>query len=296
MNRSLLILLIFNTSFCFSQLYIKSDSLNKSRLIGSSVLVASAWTSSFIGLSKIWYEDFEKSKFHFFDDSKNWMQMDKIGHSYSTYHFSQQLSKTYRWAGMDPKKSAIIGSSISFAYLLSIEFLDGRSTNWGFSWSDVLANSMGSTLYLTQELVYEQQVFKLKFSYFPSKFAAYRPEVLGSTFPEKLLKDYNAQNYWLTFSPVFFLKNSKFPKYINLAIGYSVNQKLLGDKDVFVSSDGLTTFNAERQFLLSLDLDIKALKIKKQWLKSLLAPFNSIKVPFPTLILSKNSLSGKLYL
>ena len=50
------------------------------------------------------------------DDSKDWLQMDKAGHLYATYHFCEQVSKLYRWSGVNKRKSAIIGSSTAFAY------------------------------------------------------------------------------------------------------------------------------------------------------------------------------------
>jgi hypothetical protein len=267
-----------------AQFFVKSDSLNKSRVLASSIFTTSSWAASTIGLSQIWYKDYEKTNLHSFNDSKNWLQMDKAGHLYATYHFSEQVSKLYRWSGVNKRKSAIIGSSAAFGYQFSIEMLDGYSSEWGFSWSDLLANSLGSSLYLGQELAFEKQVFKLKFSYFPSDYAHYRPHVLGSNFQEKLLKDYNAQRYWLSFSPVFFLKKTKFPRYINLALGYSIDQKLVGDKEFYQTADGLNSFSSKREFILSLDIDVKELNIKKQWLKSLLAPFNSIKIPFPALV------------
>ncbi len=291
--KKLLFFFLFSNFTIHAQFYVKADSLNKKRVLATTFLNAGIWSSSNIALSKIWYSDYEKTAFHSFNDSKNWLQMDKVGHFYSTYHFSEQVSKSYRWAGVNDKTSAVIGSSVAFGYQFSIEMLDGRSSGWGFSWSDLGANTLGSALYLGQELAFKKQVFKLKFSYFPSEYAQYRPNVLGSTFSEKLLKDYNAQTYWLSFSPVFYLKETKFPKWINLALGYSVDQKLMGDLETYTTIDGLKSFNSKREFILSLDIDVKNLPIKKQWLKSLLAPFNSIKIPFPALVLRDGVFYGR---
>jgi hypothetical protein len=292
-KKSVLFIFIFALNFFQAQFYLKADSLNKKRVLGTTVLTSSVFSSSTIGLSQIWYSDYKKTKFHSFNDSKNWLQMDKVGHFYIAYHFSEQISKAYRWSGVNYKKSAIIGASAAWAYQYSIEMLDGKSSGWGFSWSDIAANTFGSSLYLGQELAFKKQLFKLKFSYFSSDFAQYRPTTLGSTFPEKLLKDYNAQTYWLSFSPVFYLKNCKFPKWINLSFGYGIDQKLLGDLETYTTLDGLYTFHSKREFMLSLDIDVKNLNIKKQWLKSLLAPFNSIKIPFPALVLRDGVLYGK---
>lgn len=295
MKLFLVFIFIFCLNFFQAQFYVKSDSLNKKRVLGTTLLTASLFSGSYLGLSQIWYSDYEKTPFHSFDDSKNWLQMDKVGHLYATYHFSEQVSKAYRWSGVNSKKSALFGASTAWAYQFSIEMLDGKSSGWGFSWSDIAANTFGSTFYLGQELALKKQLFKLKFSYFPSDYASYRPTVLGSTFSEKLLKDYNAQTYWLSFSPVFFLKNPNFPKWINIALGYSVDQKLVGDMETYTvyGCFGNQVFHSKREFVLSLDIDVKNLKIKKQWLKSLLAPFNSIKIPFPALVLRDGKVIGK---
>lgn len=278
----------------FSQTFFQnSDTLLKKRVLLTSISNATIWSSSIIALNSIWYSGYEKTPFHTFDDSKNWLQMDKVGHVYAAYHFSEIVSKTYRWTGLSQNTSAIIGASSAFGYQLSLEFLDSRSSGWGFSWSDVLANGIGSSVYLGQELAFKKQLFKLKFSYRESGLAKYRPEVLGSNFQEKLLKDYNAQTYWLSFSPFAFSKNDKLPKWLNLAIGYSAHNKLVGDQDVYTTPDGLQTFYAKREFILSLDIDVKALNIKKQWLKTLISPFNSIKIPFPALVWQGNVLYGK---
>ena len=57
--------------------------LNKGRLIGVSSSIGTVWTGSIIGLGTIWYENTEPKKFQVFDDSRNWLQMDKAGHVYA---------------------------------------------------------------------------------------------------------------------------------------------------------------------------------------------------------------------
>ena len=272
----------------------KSDSLNAKRLILSSGIIGATSIASITALNAIWYDDFQKTKLHSFNDSKNWLQMDKVGHAYASYHFSEIASKMHRWSGMQTKRSAIIGSSIGWAYQFSIELLDGKSSGWGFSWSDITANTLGCLLFVGQEIAFEKQMVKLKFSYFPSKYAKFRPEVLGSTFSEQLLKDYNAQTYWLSFSPFQFKKESKL-KWFSLALGYSVDEKLIGDQEYFMSSDMQNIFRSKRELVLSLDIDVRELPIKKKWLKTILSPFNSIKIPFPSLIWNGRTMYGKIY-
>jgi hypothetical protein len=227
--------------FCFllisfsnhSQRFLKqADSLHKNRLLFTSISQASIWTGSFLALQKVWYDDYEKTKFTFFNDANNWMQMDKVGHAYSAYHFSELSAKQFIWSGMSRKKAAIIGASVAFAYQFSIEMLDAYSKNWGFSIPDVISNAFGNLLFLGQELVFKDQPIKFKFSFYQSSFAKYRPEVLGRTFSEQILKDYNGQIYWLTFSPFTFTKHEKW-KFLSLALGYSSHAKLVGDNDFY---------------------------------------------------------------
>lgn len=267
-----------------------SDSINKKRLITSSALIGGFATSSNILLAQIWYADFDRVKWHTFDDASNWMQVDKVGHAYASYQFSSLVAKTYRWSGVKRPMSALIGFGASWAYQFSIEVLDGRSAQWGFSWSDVAANTMGSSLFLAQELLLKEQFIKFKFAYNESGLAKYRPSYLGSTFPEKLLKDYNAQKYWLSFSPFYFSNNEKHPKWLAIAIGYGAYQKFVGDSDSFTTVDGSQSFEAKREWMLSLDIDVQKLPIKNRWLKMALSPFNTIKFPFPALVWRGNTL------
>lgn len=286
-------LLAATSSWGQNRFFEPADSLHKGRLIATSISIGTVWSGSIIALNQVWYDGFEKTKFHSFDDSKEWMQMDKVGHAFTAYHLSQQAAKLYRWTGLNRKTSALIGTGIGFGYQLTFEFLDGRSSAWGFSWSDLAANGLGSALFLTQELRWQEQKFKLKFSYHPTEYAQYRPNTLGSNFSERLLKDYNGQTYWLTFSPGTLFPQSNIPEWISVAAGYSVDQKLAGMNDYFVSGDGLKTFKAQREFVLSLDIDVTKLPIKKKWLKTVLSPFNIIKIPFPAVVFQSNGVTGK---
>ena len=46
------------------------------------------------------------------------------------------------------KPAAWAGAGSGFAFMTVIEFLDAHSAEWGWSWSDVAANTLGSGLYL----------------------------------------------------------------------------------------------------------------------------------------------------
>jgi hypothetical protein len=66
---------------------------------------------------------------------------------------------------------------------------------------------------------------------FATQYAQYRPNVLGSSFVEQILKDYNGQNLLavrLTYIP---FQGSKIPKWLNLAIGYGADGMITGNSE-----------------------------------------------------------------
>ena len=246
---------------------------------GGNIAVAA---TSVVLLNEVWYKKYPKSKFHTFDDSKEWLQMDKLGHSYTTYQLSNLEFALWRWARMPEKKAAFLSAGIAWSYQFSIEIFDAFNAEWGFSWSDLTANTLGAGLFLSQQLGWKEQRFQLKFGYLSSPYARIRPNTLGSNFPERLLKDYNAQSYWLCVAPGTFFKESRFPKWLQIGVGYSSNAKLHGDLNSYTDPVSQKTYFAQREFALSIDIDWSQLPIKKPWLRKLLKPLNSIKIPFPS--------------
>ena len=283
---------IFLSAFLFSQQInwgqsSPQDSIpTKKRVILSSSIIGLGYASSLIALYDVWYAEFPKSKFHFYNDGSNWMQMDKFGHGFSGYLLSQKAGDLYRWSGVK-KSYPWIGFGIGMSYLGALEFMDAYNQGWGFSTYDVLANFSGGALYLSQELIFKKQLVLPKFSFFPSKYAAYRPEVLGKNFPEQLLKDYNGQTYWFSFPIGGFALSVKKMNWLCLSLGYSVDQKLVGDQDAYLD------FRAARQFLVSLDIDLTRLPIKNPTLKKVLAQLNMIKIPFSALMIQQGKFSFK---
>lgn len=297
MLRLPLIIFIISTAFsgvAQRSFFTASDSLNKKRLIGVSVGVGSVWAGSMVGLSQVWYADTEKTKWHPFNDSKDWLQMDKAGHYYTAYKLNQLTTDLFRWSGYDRRKSLWIGSGVSLGYQTTLEMLDAYSADWGFSWADMLANGLGTASYMTQQLIWNEERIIPKFSYYPTKYAAVRPEILGSNFAESFLKDYNGQTYWLSISPGTFLKDSKFPKWACISIGYGINEKLVGSEEYYLDPATGNEYFSSREVMLSLDIDFSKIPVKKPWLKALLKQFNYLKVPFPAIGLRNGKVFGSI--
>ena len=138
---------------------VSTGKINKKRFIISSSSIGLLSSASLIGLHRLWYSKESQEAFHLFDDSKNWMQMDKMGHVMSSYELSRNMTEVYEWAGMSRRSSALLASSISLAYMSVIEIMDGHSTEWGFSISDMGANLAGTGWFLFQESFFFQSKF-----------------------------------------------------------------------------------------------------------------------------------------
>jgi uncharacterized protein YfiM (DUF2279 family) len=253
------------------------DSINSKRLNTFLITTGVAYTASLVALNQLWYSDHPKESFHFFDDSGEWKQMDKIGHFYSTFHLSQAGSKGYRWTGMSQKKSALYGSIMGIALMLPIEFMDGYSSEYGASSSDILFNFLGAGFFLGQDLLWKEVRIHPKFSFSKSSIADYRPEVLGSNGQEQLIKDYNGQTYWLSFD--FHSLAGFKPKWLNLALGYGVEN--------MINASGNPTsefpYESYRQYYLALDVDLTHVKSSSKAVNTLLYLVNLIHLPSPAL-------------
>ena len=258
-----------------------SDTLNLKRrnavVISETILGASA----LIGLNTLWYKDYDRSKFHTINDLNEWMQMDKIGHAFSSYQLARVGADVLNWSGVSKKDQLIYGATFGFTFISAVEIFDGFSSEWGFSWSDIGANALGTGLYIGQELLWEEQRLQLKYSFHQTSFSAIRPERLGNSFLEQMFKDYNGQTYWLSANLDAFFKESNFPKWLNISVGYSASGMLTGENEPV--NNMFTSQDRYRQFFLSFDVNLTNINTKSHVLKTIFSVLNVIKIPFPTI-------------
>ena len=247
---------------------------------------ASAYTIALVGLNQLWYADYPKSDFHFINDNKEWLQMDKLGHLSSSYYTGVAGIKAYEWAGFSRKKAIWYGGMTGSLFLTIIEILDGYSEEWGASSGDLIANTTGSLLAVTQALKWKEQRIQLKYSYSPTKFAANNPEQLGESYLERALKDYNGQTYWMSFNlkSLMQIENENFPNWLSLALGYSAT----GMETPFAQDNNS---DRARQFLLSLDVDLNKIKTKNKALDAVLHTFGFLKFPAPAMQYTNGNIS-----
>lgn len=283
-------MLLFTTISRSASVVSYSDSLKVRKILAGSGIGIS-WAGSIGALWHVWYAKTDRSPFHFFNDGKFWMQMDKAGHLYSAYELSNVTNDILTWSGVASRQSVLLASGIAIGYQTTLEIFDGTSKKWGFSMYDFGFNIAGAALFTSQELLLHEQWILPKFSYTPSPYAQLRPEILGSSFGERLLKDYNGQTYWLSMNPFLRSTKSLFPSWLCFSLGYSVDAKLKGDTDTYTHSDG-TNYVARREWLLSMDLDFSRIPVKKPFWKKVMKQLNYLKLPFPALKLSGGKLTA----
>lgn len=234
------------------------------------------------GLSKSWYKN-PLTNFRVKDDTYEWLQMDKMGHVYTSYQIARHTAEIYKKTGISKKQMIIYGAISGIIFQTPIEILDGFSPEYGFSPGDMIANMTGSAIYLGQIALWDEIRIQPKFSFHFTSLAAQRPNLLGSKPTERWLKDYNGQTYWYSGSPRSFFKHSSWPAWLCLSVGYGIQN--------MVSSDPKQSrelgFSPYRQFYLSLDIDLTKIKTRSKWVRTIAFMANSIKIPAPALQISK---------
>ncbi|KXK43476.1 MAG: hypothetical protein UZ11_BCD004000795 [Bacteroidetes bacterium OLB11] len=283
-----------------TQFLTKTDTLNKFRFYTVSGLQAGIWSGSLIGLNHAWYANYPRSSFHFYNDIGEWQQIDKVGHSFSAYFGANLSSQLFAWSGVSQKKSALLGAGMGIAYESVIEILDGYSAEWGFSMTDMAANLSGSLLFLSQELFWKEQRIQFKFSshsihYKDAELHIKANDLYGKSLPERILKDYNGQTYWLSANLWSFAKESKIPKWLNVAIGYGGDGMFGGYNNYWTDSKGVyhdrTDIKRIRQFYLAPDIDISKIFIKGKN-KKIFKFINLIHLKMPLPALEVNTQGG----
>lgn len=262
------------------------------------------------GLYKTWYSEFERGPFRTINDWPEWMQMDKGGHVFTAYQYSRFAQAAGEWTGMKKRKAAWAAFGVSTLLQTTLEMLDAYSTQWGFSWSDVGANTLGAGLHLGQELIWQEQRVLVKISStlngppdIPvTNFSGAQSNVsvpsrlrYGTGIVERYLKDYNEMTVWLSVNPRSFARQSKFPSWLNVAVG-------AGAQNVFGAYGNVWTDNGQnfsydgpryRQWFLSPDIYFSRIPTKKRWVRLLLGTLDFFKLPAPALEYSQGSFKGR---
>lgn len=271
---------------------------HRARIIGINSGLGVTYVGMMAALHAAWYKQYPRTAFHFYNDNGEWNQMDKIGHAWTAYVEGRYGVGLYRWAGLPEKKAIWIGGFIGSLAQTSIEILDGFSAKWGASPGDLLANTLGSGLVISQELLWKEQKIKMKFS---SHIVDYSgndqavqiraDELFGHSLLEKILKDYNGQSYWVSFCPWALRRPKVRMQWLNISLGYGIEDVLGGYRNTWLSEGqayDYTHLGRQRTYMLSLDIDLEKIRVRRAWARTLLYALNIFKIPAPTLMINNN--------
>jgi uncharacterized protein YfiM (DUF2279 family) len=259
----------------------RSQILNPLPVVGALVL---SYSTGLLYMNTSYYPDDTRVPFHFSNDNKGFLQVDKFQHSFTSYTISYFGYQYLVNSGVSRNKALLLGGSLGFIMQTPKEIIDGHFYGAGFSWGDVVGNFAGSAFLIAQELLFNEQIFRYKTSFWRSVYAKQANGHLGKTFLQSYSMDYNGHSYWLSFNAnKVFLKN-KIPDWINIAAGYSANG-MFGPYENISSYGGVIIPETQRyrQFLLSLDIDWLKIRTRSKFLKTMFNGLNLIKMPFPAI-------------
>ncbi|HZV71168.1 MAG TPA: DUF2279 domain-containing protein [Saprospiraceae bacterium] len=262
------------------------------------------YSGTLISLNELWYKQYPRTSFHFFNDAEEWLQMDKGGHLFTAYFEADWIHGAVEWTGVKRSPSIWAGALAAVGLQATLETFDGFSSKWGFSLSDFATNIVGAGMWASQEFAWDEQRIRMKVSSsyrtypdeivqgFPSGSTTLRTrtnDLYGKNILQSFLKDYNAQTVWFSVNIHSFLKEeNRFPKWLNVAFGYGAENMFGGFENEWEVDDikyvlPESKYPRYRQLYISPDIDLSKIKIKSKPLKTLLCMANIFKIPAPAL-------------
>lgn len=288
-----LILLIFVINFCFAPSVIQAQAndyktgpldVNNDIFYKAIAYTLVYYTGSMFLLGKTWYKDKALVPFHFYNDNRGYLQVDKLGHIYGSYVYSYTGYHYLLNSGITRKEALYFGATLGLVLQTPIEIMDGIHEGYGFSPGDMAANSIGSALVFGQDILFDEQVIKYKFSYSQSKYSDNANGYLGKAALDRLLKDYNGHTYWLSMPTNRLVDDKRIPSWLNIAVGHGANG-MYGEFENITHYNGVNipATKRYRQYLLSLDIDWTRIETDSKVLQIVLKAMTFIKLPFPAL-------------
>jgi hypothetical protein len=262
------------------------------------------YTAFSYGLYNTWYSQFDQEAFHLFNDWGEWENIDKYGHLYTSYFQGVLCYKGAKWTGLSESQSILTGILCASLFQTTIEVMDGFSSAWGFSVTDMAANAIGVSAFAFQQKYWGEQRIVFKVSSWPKSYNNFTltsesgqsssdlttrtDDLFGDNYFESFLKDYNAQTLWASVNVHSFLnQGNKWPKWLNVAVGYSAENMFGGFENSWeIGGERFTLdpyYDRYQQFLVGFDIDLSRIQTDNHFLKTILSVFNIFKVPSPAL-------------
>ena len=235
--------------------------------------------SLYLLADEAYYND-NRVKFHWARNSEtgnlDWFDnyhrgIDKFGHLYSTSLASQNLYFIARRCGYDNQEASWLAFGSSVTLLGAMEVWDAHFESWGFSVGDFIANVLGAALPVAQQNVSFMKHINYKMSY---NFLAQKSDDPG-------IHDYEHMTFWLTFNPLGLSGSKKqgLLSLLNIAVGY-----------------GFERYTTQKQeFYISLDYNLKEVKVNNPYLQQLITVLDRLHYPAPALRLAPGYIGYGLF-
>lgn len=278
----LLSMLILLSNTILAQL--DTNSINKKRFFLVSSSVVGSLTASYLYVQNAWWSA-EQIPFHF-DDGSDFtyaLNLDKAGHFLGGIQASDLFSSSMRWTGMKTTKALWYGAAFGAGLQLAIEMKDAYAPYWGFSKWDLALGSAGSLWPVLQYHNKDFNAISFKLSYYKRSNIYWQLDQQRGKETNSLAwqDDYPNQTYWMAFDVNHFHDLCCWPDWLNLAIGYGID-------DTQYLDDNLTKTGGNREFYIAFDYDLQ--KIFKNWDspvgKKVLHWLNYMHFPAPTIRIS----------
>lgn len=212
----------------------------------------------------------ERSVFHSMPLNKEYpdaLMADKFGHLFFANFLASTYKSAFEWAGFSKSDASLFGGGVALAYQTLVEMQDGFSGGkpyLGFSYGDMLFNTAGAAFPYLQINYPILNSFKFKISFRKSRN-------FDQLNYNSITEDYESTYHWLSINIYDFLPENIqkwYPKFLNLAIGHSVNN--------------IDRYGAgNHELYLALDWNLEALQGDNFLLNFLKRTFNFYKLPAP---------------
>jgi predicted lipoprotein DUF2279 len=261
----------------------KESKVNPVKMAILGGMAAGVFTAMHIYYSNTWWKD-SKHYFKFAQDGFYARNMDKASHIYTANVITEGVAMGFEWTGVKPMNALIYGAITSLAYETYIEINDGFAPNWGFDWVDMGSNLFGVMYPFLQRAVPAFQDINFKWSFKPDWISK------KITKTDDLLDDYTNMAFWLSVNPELFFPKSVtkakfYPNFLALALGLSVKN----------ASHTIGSQNAYTEWFLALDIDVRKLPGKSDFLIKLKKLLNFYHFPMPTVRFSPSGIWYGLY-
>jgi Predicted periplasmic lipoprotein (DUF2279) len=156
-------------------------------------------------------DDFHFTNEGFFGNETKYLGIDKLGHAYGTYVYSDILTQRIAQKTNDRTGAAVTGSIMGLAIQFGVEVGDGFSPDQGFSPQDMMFNTMGAGFSLLRNAVPGlADKLDFRYEYWKSEFSPFDPS-----------GDYSGQKYLLALKLSGFEAFEESPlRFFELHAGY----------------------------------------------------------------------------